>query len=370
MGNSEFDPAIIPDEIWKNHDDIADTEIAACRHANQFLQQGEFSKALESFLPLIGEGNATAMCDIGLLYLRGLLGETDISQAIYYLEKSASMGATLPLYILSNIYRSKESGFYNPAKGIKFLRIASDHSHAPSMVALGMAFYSGDGVKQSIPDAIKWWSFAAQNECPEAFYKLGRLYSDGLHIEQDYKVAVSIFERGALLGNSDCQVALGQMYQGGLGVEENLDQSFTLYRLSSLQGNPVGHYYLAASYEYGRGVESDYQEAYKLYSLAAEAKYPEAITSLGSMIGRGLVGVADRETSAKMYIEAAGLGDLMAQYNIGIRLLNGDGIDQDINAGIQYLETAARHGNPDSIEALQYLDEKFGYKSDAIPTAQ
>lgn len=79
-----------------------------------------------------------------------------------------------------------------------------------------------------------------------------------------------------------------------------------------------------------------------------------------ALYGKGLGVPVDREISASLYKQAADRGNLMAISNYGIRLLNGDGVEQNIEAGMHYVVQAAQAGEPDAMQALRYLEEAHG----------
>ena len=58
-----------------------------------------------------------------------------------------------------------------------------------------------------------------------------------------------------------------------------------------------------------------------------------------------LLGLIAIPKSVELYKAAAEQGDAHANYNLGSIFLNGDGVERDIETGINYLREAARLGD-------------------------
>ncbi|MEO6992966.1 MAG: sel1 repeat family protein, partial [Lacunisphaera sp.] len=69
-------------------------------------------------------------------------------------------------------------------------------------------------------------------------------------------------------------------------------------------------------------------------------------------------GVTEDATVACLYWEiGARHGDMAAQLNFGVRLVNGDGVAENRVAGIEWLKQAAAQGSTAASEELQNLGE-------------
>ena len=65
----------------------------------------------------------------------------------------------------------------------------------------------------------------------------------------------------------------------------------------------------------------------------------------------------DLEQAFKYLKEAAERGDLEAQRNMGIMLINGEGVDKNTQLGYQWIEKAANAGDKASRKILANRDE-------------
>ena len=57
----------------------------------------------------------------------------------------------------------------------------------------------------------------------EAQYRLGRLYTKGLGVPQDYTQAADLYRKAAEQGNAAAQRNLGWLYTKGLGVPQDYE---------------------------------------------------------------------------------------------------------------------------------------------------
>ena len=98
--------------------------------------------------------------------------------------------------------------------------------HATSM--LGTCYYDGLGVEKDDAMAIELYHIAMEaDKNQDAIWRLAFTYENG-HLGQvrDYERALSLYKRGAELGDYDCRYYLGRIYRyGGCGVEVDLKQA-------------------------------------------------------------------------------------------------------------------------------------------------
>ncbi len=129
----------------------------------------------------------------------------------------------------------------------------------------------------------------------------------------------------------------------------------------------------------------DFEKAFELLGPLAEENHAEAQFLLGSLYINGQ-GVEKNDTKGLswimkaarqgydkarlrafgIYLELAGQGDASAMYNLGYMCLHGWAGEQDIDAGIGWLESAAKNGHVRSAKILSgiYADGKFGKTPD------
>lgn len=103
----------------------------------------------------------------------------------------------------------------------------------------------------------------------EAQYRLGRLYAEGIGVQQDYFRAAEWLKLAANVGHlPDAEFRLGEMYFRGKGVPQSYSDALDLYHRAAEQGHPVAQFLLGIMYGQGWGVRQDLVEAYKWLTLA------------------------------------------------------------------------------------------------------
>ena len=115
--------------------------------------------------------------------------------------------------------------------------------------------------------AVKYFMPAAEQGIPEAQFKLGICYHEG--IEQDYKEAVNWLRKAAEQGYTEAQSSLGFCYDYGDGVNQDSTEAVKWYQNAANQGFMKGEALLGLMYFEGADVERDLTEARKWLEKAA-----------------------------------------------------------------------------------------------------
>ena len=179
------------------------------------------------------QGDASAQCQLGMMYTQGLGGSRDDAEAVRWFRKSAEQG------------------------------------DAYGQLALGLMYAHGTGVEKDYSEAAKWYRKSAGQGLANAEAGLGMLYALGLGVSRDDAEAVKLLRKAADQGDAGGEAWLGIMYARGLGTDRDYAKAAQWLRRSADQGNAFGQYNLGFLYEYGLGVGRDYDEALRWYRKAA-----------------------------------------------------------------------------------------------------
>lgn len=87
--------------------------------------------------------------------------------------------------------------------------------------------------------------------------------------------------------------------------------------------------------------KGDHKDARAVFEGCADAGYAGAMTWMSQLVGNGLGGPADPATAADWNRRAAAAGDPIGQFNHGLDLLRGDGVERDEEAGRRLVDQAA-----------------------------
>jgi TPR repeat protein len=264
----------------------------------------------------------------------------------------------------------------------------ADADDAPSLVALGDAYFKGEFAKPDFKLAVERWRLAAKAGNAAGMHRLGVAYYGGFAVERDRAKAATLFESAASLGDLESQAMIGWMYANGEGVSvdtqrgrkwmeravegghaaaannlaqllersdpESRDQPRILGLLeqSATKGYGIAHVNLGLIYALGRGVQIDYAKAAKHFQAAADQRLTEGEYNLAvlCMEGKG-VGRDDRR-AYELFLRAAVKGDARAQNNLGFLLTSGRGVPLDYVEGVKWWIIASQSGNSDATANL------------------
>lgn len=101
--------------------------------------------------------------------------------------------------------------------------------------ALGIMYATGNGVRQDIFQASRWFRKAADQGDATAQYHLAFYYYDGERI--DYKEAVNWYRLAANQGHASAQNRLGLMYSNGKGVSKDATEALKWFRSAAENGD-------------------------------------------------------------------------------------------------------------------------------------
>lgn len=204
----------------------------------------------------------------------------------------------------------------------ELLILATDEDDLEAQYKIGQRYENGQGVFQSIKEALYWYRTAAKRGHVDAQFRLGLLYAtyaDSLrekgNIEKSkemYSEAIDWLIDAAEEGHSKAQTKMGEMYSYGWGVEASEEEAIKWFRKSAEQGDYLGVSSLARRYRTGSGVEQNMQEAVRLYHEAAE------------------------------------LGDPESMHDVGILYYSGTGVEKDINKALEWFYKASKNGSEKS----------------------
>jgi TPR repeat protein len=122
-------------------------------------------------------------------------------------------------------------------QAFRFLQDASAGGHIPSMIELGLCFYSGRWTPPDGDSALVQWEMARNAGSREAEIRIVvshvREASGGWLAEAD----IELLHEAVLEGSVLAEVALGYCYETGTGVSESFSEAVRLYRAGYRRGS-------------------------------------------------------------------------------------------------------------------------------------
>jgi TPR repeat protein len=99
-------------------------------------------------------------------------------------------------------------------------------------------YYSGDGVRQSFPEAVKYYRLAADQGSALAQASLADMYRSGVGLPQDHIQALRLYREAAERGNAGAMHNIGWFYAEGIVVEVDFVQAYSWYHLAIARWKP------------------------------------------------------------------------------------------------------------------------------------
>lgn len=316
----------------------------------------DYYKAKEYFEKAAKDGNEHAESYLGLFFEKGYGGEKDINKALYWYKKAALKGNIFSEYSLGFIYYEGEEVEQNLDYAFKWYKEAAEKGFAPAQYALSYLYKNGEGCEKDNVKAYYWLEESADNDFEDSYYILGQSYLEGNSIiDTNYKKAFFYLSKGANKKEINCLESLGDMYYWGLYVNEDKEKAFSLYKESIDEGNINLYYKLGKLYE----DEGNIEEALLNYKKGHENVDINCTQRLGVMHLNGEGVKEDREKGLEYLKKAVQFGNSNSLFILGVALLN-----KDREKSEKYLIEAYRKGSSQAASILaregikNYLEKK------------
>ncbi|MEM9879698.1 MAG: SPOR domain-containing protein [Pseudomonadota bacterium] len=132
-------------------------------------EAGDFSGAIQDWVPLAAQNDPNALFNLGQVYRLGRGVEPDMAQAKDFYERAARLGHISAQGNLGTLYFfSENSAVKDQEKAVSWWQEAATNGDARSQYMLGVLFFNGDVVSRDWTRAYAWMSLAAGAGLPEA----------------------------------------------------------------------------------------------------------------------------------------------------------------------------------------------------------
>lgn len=150
-----------------------------------------------------------------------------------------------------------------------YMRLASQND-AKACYNLGLMYQNGDGVAQSMDEAVKWYTTSADLQYAEAQYTLASLVFQRQIQSISYPQAVTYYEQAAKQGHVKSQLNVGMLYLRGDVIAQDMPAAVHWLSLAASNHNSEAQGYLADLYQQGVGVEQNTEKAAMWLLLAMQ----------------------------------------------------------------------------------------------------
>ena len=259
---------------------------------------------------------------------------------IGWFEAAAEQGFAPAQYQLGMIYLQALYGVERSyKKAFEFLLVAAKQGYAPAQYQLGNMYLYGDHVDKDPDEAKKWYKKSADQNFPLAQHDLGFMYYTGEFVEKNKDEAFDLFKKAALQGIDLSQYFMGLRFLNEAEGDQDLREAFEWLKKSANQGFPLAYFRLGGMYfsewvidDEGSVVEDSLIQAYIYLSLAENSEMIQE----------------DKESLSLVYDSIDEIWETIrpedlakAQYTLGKKYLEGDGVLVNLELAFNYFEESA-----------------------------
>jgi serine/threonine protein kinase/TPR repeat protein len=207
----------------------------------------------------------------------------------------------------------------------------------------------GEHLRASEPaEALRWFTAAATNGQTEAMTQAGLMLANGVGGEgPDFHAAVGWFKQGAAGGDTDAMVSLADALLSGKGTPPNPAEALELLRVAAAFNHPAALVMLGDLTRHGipGTMEPDLEAAFRLFEQAAAMGSLTGQANLGVMYVNGWGTEKDPAKAFALWKEGAGGGDAISMYFFAVALEGGLVGDPDPSGAREWYVESARKGN-------------------------
>lgn len=324
-------------------------------------QKGQ--KAAEESLPAVRAKLALAPVDDAELLdqARHAVSVDDYDTALPLLRELADRGNPVGLTALGRCCELGLGMQEAPTEAVRLYRAAAEQQHPQALYRLGDCYYNGYGsLPKDYAAAARCWVAAAEAGDPLAQWGLCLLLQDGLGVSQDFAAAEGFCRQAAQSGlpsaRAHLPVVAGLAKYTGMPTEEVLERGVELYKAGAYAEAlecflfsaelPRAQYRAGVCYELGRGTRADDAAAAAWYERAASAGFPPAVNKYGIFLEKGRGGLErDPEKATAYYFKAAEENFAPAQYNLALCYERGIGVPRNSFSASNWYRRAAARGH-------------------------
>jgi len=370
----------------KTAEDLLELYFSSVDFNNDDFSQEEMDKSMSYLKAAADKGSPEAWAELGACYFMGYGIKQDEILAHDYLEKAALKNVANAQMNLYCLMRDKAQTDEEKKNSLYWLNQAVENKVPSALYETGSLYYHGIVYEQDFKKAAKYMQLSAEANCPEAMATLGVMYQQGQGVDKDMSKAIEYFAKAADEGSYSGLCNLANAYMGGLGVEQDYSEAMACFAalvdldepfyspdlndpdvradiaLVFHQTNvyemtyPMAHHNLGIMFQQGLGTDVDQSAALYHFMLASENGYAPSCLQAGSMLyaGEG-IDRAEPEKAFEYLSVALDAGIPEAKLILGIMYFCGEGVKEDKEKGIAFLDELIAMGNVTAIKAKNDL---------------
>lgn len=215
------------------------------------------------------------------IHLLGIGVKKDAAEVKKWYAKAAEVGYAPAAGMLGVAWLNGFGGASDVQLGRSRLQEAAEAGYVPALYELGRLYYGGDdGVAKDYQQAGAYFMAAAKADHPGAAYAAGRMYDLGYGVASNQQRAIALYKQAAVKGHPAAQGALATYFYEGQLVPQDYATARKLFNAAAAQGQSDAMFNLAVMMLEGQGGAKDVAMAYVWFSLAKASGYAAADEAL------------------------------------------------------------------------------------------
>lgn len=300
--------------------------------------------AFDYYAKAAKKGHPKACYKLALLYLEGRGVEKNIDEALHWFATADLNGAAFADFSLAEAYRTGEFIPQNLEQAKRLHEASAKIGVVDSAHRLSYLNETGD--HPDFVEARKWAEIAVAGNRRGAMVDLASFLEEGKGGPKDVRRAAILYERAAILQNSNALFKMGMRSLEGNGTPRNYTRALRFLQASAKGKEGVAECFLAAMYESGLGVPVDQQKAFELVKSAKLHKCDDPEYRLGRDYYEGIVLPKDYAKAYYWLSKGAELGNPHAMNYFGILFYHGCGVEKDETKAVWWFKKGMEKGCP------------------------
>ena len=272
-------------------------------------------------------------------------------EVVRHLRLAAEQGLATALYLYAILCDRGVGVAQDHAQATELYHQAALKGHRGAQAKWGFALTKGIGVAENALEGESWLRRAALAGDAEAAAVVGDLYASGGTLPPNYAEAAMWFRRAAETGHKGASRALGMLFLTGAGVPRDQAEAANWFRVSAEGGDRHAHVDLGNLLLRGEGDDQDSVRTRTWFEQAAASGDPVAAFNYGVCLAEG-VGIEKDERKAAEWLRKAADTVVNAQYWLGRMLIEGRGVDQNLEEGRAWVARAASVGMTEALTLM------------------
>lgn len=287
----------------------------------------------EELLNKIESGDAQAMFQAAELDYTGEHPAKDQKQALRWFRESANLGYVPAMLKLMTFYEKGELVKQNLKLSMSWAKKAAATGEAEGQYALAEAYIYGGAGKQDVEAGLRLLDEMAADGDETAQQKAEEIRRKVKRAKERFDAGIR--QPSTASGNYE----MGLYCQTGDGFYTYPKEAVQYFLKAAEKEHVHAQYQLALAYHTGEGTKKNEAECVKWLEKAAAKSHKEATELLNEILEKQRV--KREKAEFKNHLRQAEKGDAYAQAKVAELYLNGVGVKEDAQKGIEWYEKAS-----------------------------